>query len=169
MNDSSLHTRKLGSMMLGAMMLSAFALTACDKDQPPPPPPPPAEPLPPPAPRMEMIKISDRIQFETGNAVLLPASYPVLNQVVKVMNDNPHIQVVQIEGHTDTVGDEKENLLLSQQRAESVRTYLITQGIDGNRLTARGFGQRVPVVSNDSEVGRLQNRRVEFRIIEQGQ
>ena len=125
--------------------------------------------MPPPAPWMEMIKISDRIQFETGNAVLLPASYPVLNQVVKVMNDNPHIQVVQIEGHTDTVGDEKENLLLSQQRAESVRAYLISQGIDGNRLTARGFGQRVPVVSNDSEVGRLQNRRVEFRIIEQGQ
>ena len=125
--------------------------------------------MPPPAPRMEMIKISDRIQFETGNAVLLPASYPVLNQVVKVMNDNPHIQVVQIEGHTDTVGDEKENLLLSQQRAESVRAYLISQGIDGNRLTARGFGQRVPVVGNDSEMGRLQNRRVEFRIIEQGQ
>ncbi len=143
------------------------ALAACSKKKPPPPPPQPVAVPPPPAPRMAFITISDRIQFETGNAVLLPTSLPILNQVVKVMTDNPQILLVQIEGHTDNVGDEKENLLLSQQRAESVRAYLLSQGIAADRLRAMGFGERIPVVGNDTEVGRLQNRRVEFRIIKQ--
>ena len=134
---------------------------------PPPPDPPPPPAAPPPAPLPDYITISDRIQFETGNAVLLPQSYPILNEVVEVLKKNPQITLIEIGGHTDSVGDEHENLLLSQQRAESVRTYLVSQGIAFNRMRAMGYGERVPVASNDDEHGRLQNRRVEFRIVKQ--
>jgi outer membrane protein OmpA-like peptidoglycan-associated protein len=96
-------------------------------------------------------------------------SLPILDEVVTVMQNNPHITHVQVSGHTDDVGDENENLLLSQSRAESVRAYLISKGIDAKRLSAMGYGERVPVASNDNDAGRTQNRRVEFRVVKQAQ
>ncbi len=154
----------------------AAALGACKAQvevtsQPPPPPkpaPPPPPPAPAPPPRIDYITVSDRIQFETDSAILKEQSKIVLNEVVKVLKDNPHITLIEIGGHTDNTGSSDNNLLLSQSRAESVKLYIASQGIDPNRMRAMGYGDRVPVQPNDTDAGRLQNRRVEFRIIEQG-
>jgi OmpA-OmpF porin, OOP family len=138
------------------------------KSPPPPPPAPAPPPPPPPPPKIDYITVSERIQFETDSAILLAQSQVVLGEVVRVLKDNPHIKLVEIGGHTDSTGDSSKNLLLSQDRAESVRAYLMSQGIDGNRMRARGFGDRVPVATNSTPQGREQNRRVEFRIVDQG-
>jgi len=102
-------------------------------------------------------------------ATAASATGAVLNDVVKALKDNPQIHLVEIGGHTDSVGKKDDNLMLSQRRAESVRDYLVSQGVVVQRLRAMGYGDRVPVASNDTRDGREQNRRVEFRIIKQGQ
>ncbi|MFT2536497.1 OmpA family protein, partial [Escherichia coli] len=67
---------------------------------------------------------------------------------------------VQIDGHTDSVGSAAYNLALSKKRAESVRAYLVSKGIDASRLAAEGYGKTKPIASNDTEAGRAENRRV---------
>jgi OOP family OmpA-OmpF porin len=134
----------------------------------PPPPPPATQPAPPPpAPLPQTITIRDRIEFETDKAILLPQSLPILDEVVDVMKKNPQIQLIEIAGHTDNVGDDTANDILSQQRAESVRTYLASKGVEMSRMLARGYGKRVPIADITTEEGRLKNRRVEFRIMKQ--
>ena len=135
---------------------------------PAPLPPPAPAPAPAPAPLPTYITVKERIQFETDSSVLLEHSKVVLNDVVKVLADNPAITLVEVGGHTDSTGEKDKNLMLSQLRAESVRDYLVSQGIDTRRLRAMGYGDRIPVASNDNPAGREQNRRVEFRIIKQG-
>jgi OOP family OmpA-OmpF porin len=169
MRSNKLSTRVLS---LGAL---AVGLIACQgkvevTTQPPPQPPPaPPPPAPAPPPKMEKITVTERIQFETDSDILTEGSKVVLtNQVVKVLKDNPHITLVEIGGHTDSTGGKDDNLLLSQRRADSVKAYLVSQGIAANRLRAMGYGTRVPVAPNNTEEGRTQNRRVEFRIIKQG-
>lgn len=106
------------------------------------------------------------VNFETASAVLLPESKLILDgtaQVIKGMGD-PNLKV-EIGGHTDNVGSQPFNLMLSQQRAESVRQYLISKGVDSNQLSAQGYGRAQPVADNETEEGRAQNRRVEFRIV----
>jgi outer membrane protein OmpA-like peptidoglycan-associated protein len=71
---------------------------------------------------------------------------------------------VNIQGHTDDVGDDAKNMALSENRAKDVRAYLISQGVDASRLTAKGFGETVPKVENDSEANRAMNRRTDFVI-----
>ena len=71
-----------------------------------------------------------------------------------------------IQGHTDSVGNEEANLRLSGKRAEAVRAYLISKGIDANSLTAEGFGSSQPIAPNDTKAGREANRRVVFEIIQ---
>ncbi len=151
---------------------------ACGKaapaPEPDPEPEPVAEPEPDPEPEPEPaaviegeeIKILDRVQFETGQATLLSESTSILDQVAQILRDNPDIKVVRIEGHTDSSGGSKRNKKLSLQRAKEVRSYLIDQGISGKRLKTRGFGQSRPLADNDTEDGRYQNRRVEFKILE---
>lgn len=112
------------------------------------------------------INIDEMIQFEFGKATLLPESYPILDSVVKVMQDAPAMKV-RIEGHTDSVGSDEANLSLSQERATSVRAYLIKQGIEANRLEAKGLGETQPLDTNRTDEGRAKNRRVEFHIVEQ--
>jgi len=101
------------------------------------------------------------VTFENDEATIRPDSIPVLDNAVKVLQDNVQVGV-HVEGHTDDRGDEAYNLYLSQQRADAVRQYLIDHGIAGERLDAVGKGETQPLVSNDSEEGRLKNRRVEF-------
>lgn len=101
------------------------------------------------------------IQFETGKDVIKPASYPVLNDIVRIMNENPNY-TLSISGHTDNVGDEDKNQILSENRANAVKTYLIAQQIAENRIISEGFGESRPVAPNDTEANRTQNRRVEF-------
>jgi outer membrane protein OmpA-like peptidoglycan-associated protein len=103
------------------------------------------------------------IQFETGKDVIKKSSYGILDNVVKVMNENPSY-LLGIEGHTDNTGDKGSNLTLSQKRADAVKNYLTTKGVNASRLTARGFGDTVPVADNKTAVGRSKNRRVEFKV-----
>jgi len=114
------------------------------------------------------IAIQDKVQFETGKAEILPQSFGLLDEVAKVFVDNPQIELVQIEGHTDSTGSAAINRKLSQQRAESVRKYLSGKGVKDKRMVAKGFGPDRELAPNDTDEGREQNRRVEFNILKQG-
>jgi outer membrane protein OmpA-like peptidoglycan-associated protein len=104
------------------------------------------------------------IYFDTGKATIRPESYPVLDDAVRVLKANETV-VVEIAGHTDSVGSDSYNMRLSEARANSVRTYLISRGIGPNRLIARGYGETMPVASNATRDGRQMNRRIEFRVL----
>jgi len=114
----------------------------------------------------EKIEIKEQIFFQTGKAVILQKSFPLLDEIANVLKQNPQMKIV-IEGHTDNVGNPRSNKILSQKRAEAVRQYLISRGISGDRLTAIGYGSERPIAPNTTEEGRAKNRRVEFKIIEQ--
>ncbi len=110
------------------------------------------------------IEIKQKIYFQTGKAIIRPISFPVLDEIVQVLKDNPGIRL-RIEGHTDSIGSAAYNLRLSQKRANAVRNYLISKGIDPNRLEAVGYGESRPIAPNTTPEGRAKNRRVEFVII----
>lgn len=101
------------------------------------------------------------VQFYTNSNELLPSSAENLNTVALYMLENPTLKGV-IIGHTDSVGEEDENQVLSLERAESVMHYLLKYGIDQNRLSAEGKGESEPIASNEKMEGRLMNRRVEI-------
>jgi outer membrane protein OmpA-like peptidoglycan-associated protein len=103
------------------------------------------------------------IFFATGSAKLLAKSYPSLNNVVKVLQDNPTYKV-DIEGHTDTTGTHDKNMILSNDRAASVKAYLISKGIDESRITSTGYGPDRPIASNKTAAGKAKNRRVEMKL-----
>ena len=135
------------------------------RDTPPPPvivaeptpsAPAPAEPPPPPPPRF----VLQGVQFETGKATLTSGSYERLASVIEYMTHKPSA-VIEISGHTDNVGNKKDNKKLSQQRADAVRAYLVSKGIDGGRIKTVGYGDERPIATNDTPEGRQQNRRIE--------
>jgi outer membrane protein OmpA-like peptidoglycan-associated protein len=101
------------------------------------------------------------IQFETGKATIKPTSFPILEQIVTIMKENPDYLLV-INGHTDNVGNPELNQILSEKRANSVQNYLIKGGISPFRLTAKGYGDTQPVVENTTKENKAKNRRVEF-------
>lgn len=101
------------------------------------------------------------VQFETGKATLKEESSSVLDQIVEIMNRYPGYNL-RISGHTDNVGEEESNLVLSQERAKSCYQYLVSKGISPKRMSHEGFGEAKPVASNDHSSGRRMNRRVEF-------
>jgi OmpA-OmpF porin, OOP family len=103
------------------------------------------------------------VQFETGKDVIKPSSYKILDNVVKIMLENPEYRLL-IEGHTDNQGDDAKNLDLSQRRANAVMKYLTDHGVAANRMRAVGYGETRAKVSNDTPAGRATNRRVEFTI-----
>ncbi len=105
----------------------------------------------------------NNIFFEFGKATLKEESYPELKRLIKLLNDNPSINI-ELSGHTDNVGSDTDNLTLSQNRADAVVEYLTQNGIKGNRLTAKGYGESAPVATNDTEEGKQLNRRVEFTV-----
>ncbi|OGU42296.1 MAG: hypothetical protein A2X61_05970 [Ignavibacteria bacterium GWB2_35_12] len=111
----------------------------------------------------QTIKMNN-LFFEFGKYEILQDSYPELNRIIKFLNDNPTIKI-QINGHTDNIGKDKSNKLLSQNRAGAVAEYLTTNGVPYNRLITKGFGDSKPVADNNTEEGRHQNRRVEFVIL----
>lgn len=103
------------------------------------------------------------IFFATGSAKLLAKSYPSLNNVVKVLNDNPSYKV-DIEGHTDITGTHEKNMVLSNNRAASVKAYLVSKGVDESRITSTGFGPDKPIADNKTAAGKAKNRRVEMKL-----
>jgi OOP family OmpA-OmpF porin len=112
------------------------------------------------------IKLRDKVQFETDSAVLLPQSKTILDEVATILKDNPGLTKVRIDGHTDSTSTPEHNQTLSEQRANSVRDYLVSKGIAAGRLTPVGHGQDKPIGDNTTDEGRYQNRRVEFHITE---
>jgi outer membrane protein OmpA-like peptidoglycan-associated protein len=113
-----------------------------------------------------MMTLGD-VLFETGRSELKPGSIAKLDQLVTFMRNYPE-RTVTIEGHTDNVGSDDFNKELSQRRADSVRAYLVRQGIDTSRITTTGAGESMPVTTNNTEAGRQQNRRVEIIISNPG-
>ena len=107
--------------------------------------------------------IIKNIPFNTGEATLLPESFNELNKLVNLLRDSPNVKV-EISGHTDNTGSEATNKTLSNNRALSVRNYLISQGIAGERIRCNDYGFDRPIASNNTEEGRASNRRVEIKI-----
>lgn len=105
---------------------------------------------------------SKQIQFQTASANILPESYNALDSVAILLLAYPNVNAL-IEGHTDNVGDDEENLQLSQRRADAVLKYLTDKKIDATRLTATGYGETQPVATNKTDAGRTLNRRCVVR------
>lgn len=103
--------------------------------------------------------------FATGSAALLPASRGELDRLAQLLRDNPKIKI-QINGHTDNVGSDTDNLTLSENRAKAVYDYLVDKGIPAARLRYKGFGENKPIDTNETEEGRQNNRRTEFEMIQ---
>ncbi|MBC8510827.1 MAG: OmpA family protein [Cryomorphaceae bacterium] len=119
---------------------------------------------------LKNIKVGSNIAlrnvfFNTGKWEVKDDSYAELARLVLLLNDVPSLKI-EISGHTDNIGAESFNELLSQRRADAVVNYLVEKGVDKNRLSAKGYGQSNPVDSNDTAEGRASNRRTEFEIIE---
>ncbi len=109
------------------------------------------------------LDIKDKVYFASGRSTILRRSHALLDQIASVIAGHPELVRIEIEGHTDDRGAAEANKRLSQQRAESVRRYLIEKGIEASRLVAVGLGEERPAVPNDTAAAREQNRRVEFR------
>ena len=112
------------------------------------------------------IKILEKVQFETAKAVIKPESFSLLDEVAAVILTNPDLGRVEVGGHTDNRGSDTYNQTLSEQRAQSVREFLIGKGIPADRLLAVGSGESRPLDTNRTEEGREVNRRVEFNLID---
>ena len=109
--------------------------------------------------------VLNNIFFETNEFELMRASYPELNKLVTHLKENPEM-VIEISGHTDDVGSFEYNQELSEKRAQSVFDYLKEKGVNTNRISFKGCGESKPMASNETEEGRANNRRIEFKIID---
>ena len=112
----------------------------------------------------QLNQYAKTILFDTGKATIKFQSAEVLNQIINVLKKYPNSRF-RIEGHTDSVGKKAKNMILSQNRADAVKVYLIQGGIDAGRLESQGFGPEKPIASNKNKKGRELNRRVEINLI----
>jgi outer membrane protein OmpA-like peptidoglycan-associated protein len=108
--------------------------------------------------------VLENVFFETGKAVLKPISQEELNKLVLFLTSNNTVKI-QVNGHTDNVGDATKNKALSEARAKAVYEYLTSKGVAADRLSYKGFGDTRPVASNDSDEGKQKNRRTDFIIL----
>lgn len=106
---------------------------------------------------------ASNIQFETGKETLLTSSYPIMDQIATIMRQYPDYSL-SISGHTDAIGNDANNMLLSQNRALTCYNYLVTKGIDRTRISHAGYGETQPLATNDTVEGRAMNRRVAFQL-----
>ncbi len=136
----------------GAVLGALIGHALFDEEPPPPPPPPP------PAKKKLVLR---GVHFDFDKASLRPEGKPILDEAAKILNENPGVSV-EVQGYTDGIGSQEYNLGLSERRADTVKDYLVGQGVSAGRLTTRGFGKEDPVATNDTEEGRAQNRRVEL-------
>lgn len=104
------------------------------------------------------------ILFETGKASFQKQTYSVLEAMTAIFKEYPSAQF-SIEGHTDSTGNDATNMKLSEERATAVKNFLVTNGIDANRLSSKGFGETMPLASNKTKSGKAQNRRVEVKLV----
>jgi outer membrane protein OmpA-like peptidoglycan-associated protein len=174
---STLTCAPIASWSLPASSCAAPSAIGMDMSQPPTEAaavePPAAEPVaaaPAPEPaaalKGDSIELRDTVQFQSGKALLLPASESLLDEVVAILNAHPELTKLSIEGHTDSQGSDKNNKSLSKARAQAVRDYFVGKGIVTGRLTAAGLGESKPIADNNTDDGRFKNRRVEFKVIQ---
>jgi OmpA-OmpF porin, OOP family len=104
------------------------------------------------------------VTFNTNKSTLKPESIPILNNAAEILINHPDVKV-EVQGHTDNVGSDQKNQLLSLQRAITVRNYLISKGVASNRLTTVGYGKTQPIADNKTEQGRSLNRRIELKVL----
>jgi outer membrane protein OmpA-like peptidoglycan-associated protein len=109
------------------------------------------------------MKAYSNLNFETNKSKILESSFPSLNDLATYLNSNTNLKLA-LEGHTDNVGSETSNQTLSENRAKSVKDYLVSKGVAESRITHKGFGESKPIADNLTEEGKKQNRRVEFII-----
>ncbi|MDR0801076.1 DUF5723 family protein [Fluviicola sp.] len=113
----------------------------------------------------EILKTAfEDLEFNTGNAIIKESSYPSLNELAELLIKKKDWKL-QISGHTDNVGDAQKNLVLSKKRAEAVKQYLESKGVEGKRLSTLFFGETQPIATNETAEGRQKNRRVEMNVI----
>lgn len=108
----------------------------------------------------------DHVHFDFGKATLRPESYPELEELLGFLHNKETVKI-EIAGHTDNVGKDADNLKLSQQRADAIKTWLTKKGIGAARIAAKGYGATQPVADNSNDEGRQKNRRTEVRILSQ--
>ncbi len=108
--------------------------------------------------------VLNNLFFESAKADLLPASMPELRKIARLMSQNPTMKI-EVSGHTDNIGKDPDNLLLSQKRANSVRDHLVKQGIPAGRIIPKGYGETKPLNDNADDSKRLLNRRIEFKVL----
>lgn len=109
--------------------------------------------------------VLDHLIFEQGKAVINPKSFPSLDEVVALMKDNTKL-VIQLEGHTDNQGGAGKNMELSQDRVDNVKKYLISKGVDKDRVKTKAFGGTQPLQDANTPEARVKNRRVEMRVLQ---
>lgn len=113
------------------------------------------------------IKIDEKVQFEVNKADIKSESFGLLDDVANVMKEHPEIKKLEVGGHASSEGGAQTNKILSDARAAAVMAYLVGKGgVDASRLSSHGYGIEKPVASNDTEEGRVANRRVEFIVLE---
>lgn len=108
----------------------------------------------------------DNVFFDSGKSTLRAESFRELNELAEFMKSKKSL-VIEIAGHTDNVGNPGSNQELSEARANEVRSYLIKNGIAGERIEAKGYGDKQPIESNDTDGGKQKNRRTEVRIVKE--
>jgi OOP family OmpA-OmpF porin len=108
--------------------------------------------------------VLDHLIFEQGKATINSKSYPSLEELTAMMKDNPKL-VIQLEGHTDSQGNVKKNMELSQDRVDNVKKYLVSKGVDKDRIKTKAFGGTKPIINGNTEEARARNRRVEMRVL----
>ncbi len=113
---------------------------------------------------MEQDFTLDGVQFEFDSSKLTSDAKVVLMEVIEAMKKYPNVKL-EIQGHTDNVGEEAYNITLSQERAQAVKDYMVNNGVSTTRLTTKGYGENRPLASNDTAEGRALNRRIEFVIV----
>jgi OOP family OmpA-OmpF porin len=123
-----------------------------------------AAPAPAPAPTSEKVTFAADAFFDFDKAVLKPEGKAKLNDLVSKLQDL-NLEVIIAVGHTDSIGSDKYNQKLSVRRAEAVKSYLVSKGVESNRVYTEGKGEKQPVATNKTAAGRAQNRRVEIEVV----
>jgi OmpA-OmpF porin, OOP family len=130
----------------------------------PPPPPPPPAPAPPPKPVTEKVTFAADVFFDFDKSVLKPEGKAKLDELVAKLKGIA-LEVIIAIGHTDSIGSVEYNLKLSVRRAEAVKAYLVSKGIEPNRIYTEGKGKAQPIADNRTAEGRAKNRRVEIEVV----